>query len=267
LLECDPDPCKPADTPMNTGSPPSPGAERATRHRTDPLAIVAHELRTPVGAIRNALSILETAPALPGALLRAQQLIARQVEQLAVLIDDLLDVASAARGTLAVRRRSIDVVPEVQAAIESCAWRIDRSGHRLVTQLEPPSLIAYVDGVRLRQVIINLLDNACKYTQSAGCIALKLSTAEPHLVICVEDNGYGIRSDRLPYVFDLFSRGCEDEADAPPGLGVGLALVREIVALHDGVVEARSDGPGCGSAFIVRLPLKENPSRAHSLAP
>lgn len=220
----------------------------------EPLAILAHELRNPIGAIRNAVSVMECA-AHPAAMDQARRIIARQTSQLSMLVDDLLDLANVARGTLKLRREWIDVVREVEAAIESCAWAFAASGHVLGVQVPDAPLHAFVDGARLRQVVTNLLDNACKYTRRSGHIRLTLDATEGWVVITVEDNGAGIASDRLPFVFDLFTRSCDHMENASRGLGIGLALVREIVELHGGVVEARSNGIGCGSAFIVQLPI------------
>jgi two-component system, sensor histidine kinase len=223
--------------------------------RVEPLAVLAHELRNPIGAIRNAVIVMESAGRLPGAMEQARRLIARQAGQLSVLVEDLLDLASFARGTLSLRRQWMDIVEEVEAAVESCAWALTGSGHSLCVDLPDAPLHAYIDGARLRQVITNLLDNACKYTPNFGRIRLTVERVEEHAVFCVEDNGVGIANDRLPYVFDLFVRSEGGLEASGRGLGVGLALVREIAELHGGVALATSRGPGCGSVFVVRLPV------------
>ncbi|HEY6923748.1 MAG TPA: HAMP domain-containing sensor histidine kinase [Steroidobacteraceae bacterium] len=221
--------------------------------RVEPLAVLAHELRNPIGAIRNAVALMESAGQLPRALDQARRLIARQAGQLSVLVEDLLDLASFSRGTLCLRREWIDVVPEVEAGIESCAWALTGCGHTLCVDVPHASLYAYVDGPRLRQIVANLLDNACKYTPAFGRIRLTLQRVGDFVLCIVEDNGVGIASDRLPYVFDLFTRLDSDTANR--GLGVGLALVREIAQLHGGEVRVHSAGTGCGSTFIVQLPV------------
>ena len=227
--------------------------------RVEPLAMLAHELRNPIGAIRNAVVVMESAGKLPGALDQARRLIARQAGQLSVLVEDLLDLASFARGALTLRREWIDIVHEVEAAVESCAWALTASGHALCVDVPDGPMYAHLDGVRVSQIVTNLLDNACKYTPAFGRIRLTLERVDDSVVFCVEDNGVGIACDRLPYVFDLFSRSETAQDGAHPGLGVGLALVREIVGLHGGEVHAHSGGIGCGSAFIVRLPLQPAP--------
>jgi two-component system CheB/CheR fusion protein len=219
------------------------------------LAILAHELRSPIGAIRNAIAVMESAGTLPGAMERARRLVARQIGQLSVLVEDLLDFAALARGTFMIRREWIDVVPEVEVAVESCSWALAAAGHTFCVQVPDAQVYAYVDPARIRQVITNLLDNACKYTQAFGRIHLTLKRDGDHVELRVQDNGAGIASDRLPYVFDLFTRSSDTAESSTRGLGIGLALVREIVQLHEGAVEARSDGLGFGSTFVVRLPV------------
>jgi signal transduction histidine kinase len=243
------------------GITPLPGACRASvaplrsMSLDESLAILAHELRSPISAIRNAIAVMELAGALPGAMGRARRLVARQVGQLSVLVEDLLDFAALTRGKLIIRREWIDVVPAVEAVVESCSWALARAGHSLCLQVPDARVNAHVDPARLRQVITNLLDNACKYTQDFGRINVMLDSDADHVELRVQDNGAGISSDQLPYVFDLFRRSSGAPEGSIGGLGIGLALVREIVQLHEGAVEARSDGLGFGSTFVVRLPV------------
>jgi signal transduction histidine kinase len=224
--------------------------------RVEPLAVLAHELRNPIGAIRNAVILMETAGDLPGAMEHARRLIARQAGQLAVLVDDLLDLASFARGALSLRREWIDIAKEVEASIESCAWVLRAAGHAFCVDMPDAPFFAYIDGTRVRQIVTNLLDNACKYTPVHGRIRLSLARIGGDALISVEDNGIGIEGDRLPYVFDMFKRVGGGREAALRGLGVGLALIREIAELHGGDVQARSGGRGCGSTFVVRLPIR-----------
>jgi AraC-like DNA-binding protein len=221
----------------------------------EPIAILAHEMRNPIGAIRNAVSLMESAGNLPYTIDQARRLIARQVGQLSVLVEDLLELPNLARGRLRVKREWIDVVPEVEAAVESCAWAARAGGHALRTQIPKSPLYAYIDGPRLRQAVTNLLDNACKYTERFGRIEITLEAVDGFAVLTVEDNGAGIAADALPNVFDLFERSRRGCTGAPRGLGVGLALVREIARQHGGSVLATSAGPGCGSTFVLRLPV------------
>ena len=223
------------------------------------LAILAHELRSPIGAIRNAIAVMDSAGAPPDTMERARRIVDRQIGQLSVLVEDLLDFGSLARGTLIIRREWIDVVPEVEAAVESCSWALLGAGHSLCFQVPQAQVHAYVDAARLRQIITNLLDNACKYTPAFGRIHVMLHSNGGHVELLVQDNGFGIASEQLPHVFDLFTRSTGAPERSTRGLGIGLALVREIVKLHEGAVEARSDGPGFGSTFIVRIPSHRAP--------
>jgi len=220
-----------------------------------PVAIVARELRKPIGAIRSAMSVMESAAKLPGAMDQARRLIGRQVGELSVLVDDLLELESLARGTLRLRRDWIDLVPEVEAAVSGCSWAFAGHTHSLVLQVPDEPVYGYVDPSRLRQVIVNLLDNACRYTRVPGRVSLRLEHAAREAVVTVADDGPGISRDRLPHVFDFLhgSPSSTDEASIRPE--IGLAVVRELVHLHGGSVEARSAGAGRGSAFIVRWPL------------
>ena len=228
---------------------------RSVRPEDMSVAIVAHELRNPIGAIRNAVSLMESAGKHPDAMEQARRVIARQVGQLSVLVEDLLELPSLARAELRVNREWIDVVPEVEAAVESCAWGVKAGGHTLRLHLPRSPQYAYVDGPRIRQAVTNLLDNACKYTKPFGRIEVALEAVGGLAVFTVKDNGSGIARDRLPHVFDLFERGSRRYAGAVRGLGVGLALVREIARQHGGDVSATSSGLGCGSKFVLRLPV------------
>jgi AraC-like DNA-binding protein len=221
----------------------------------EPIAILAHEMRNPIGAIRNAVSLMESAGKLPCAMDQARRIIARQVGQLSVLVEDLLELPNLARGQLRVKREWTDVVHEVEAAVESCAWAARAGGHALCMHIPKTPLYAYVDGPRLRQAVTNLLDNACKYTERFGRIEITLKVVDGVAVLTVQDNGAGIARDLLPHVFDLFERSPRGSTAAPRGLGVGLALVREIARQHGGEVLVTSAGPGCGSTFVLRLPV------------
>ena len=220
------------------------------------LAIVAHELRNPVGAIRNAVRMMETAGELPGTLDQARRLISRQAGMLSVLIDDLLQLPTLTQSGIELKRDWLDVVAIVDAAVEACSWAVRSAGHSLRVDVPPAPFYAYVDGHRLRQAVTNLLDNACKYTRPFGRIRLSLEANSDCLVLAVEDNGIGIAGDVLPRIFDLFERGA-----TPRGLGIGLTLVREIACKHGGSVEASSQGPGKGSTFRLRVPV---PRSAHT---
>jgi two-component system, chemotaxis family, CheB/CheR fusion protein len=223
--------------------------------RIEPLAVIAQELRTPIGAIRNAVSLMESAGRLPSGMDQAKRLIAKQVGQLSVLVDGLLDLASITRGMLSLQPGWTDVVREVEAAVEASAWVLTESGHALIVELPPLPIPAFLDGTRVRQIVTHLLDNACKHTPPFGRIRISLQRLHGFAVLLVEDSGVGIARERLPFAFDLFTLSDDRDAAQMHELGVGLALVRELTHLHGGDVQASSKGIGGGSVFMVRLPI------------
>ena len=229
--------------------------EEADRRRNDFLAMLAHELRNPLAPIRSAVDILRRPGAgsdLGGA---AREVISRQVEHMVRLVDDLLDVSRITRGKIAIRRDRIPLDAVVHSGIEISRTLIDACGHELNVSLPDMSLCVLGDGVRLAQVVANLLNNAAKYTPERGRIWLQLEQDDDYAVIHVRDTGIGIPSDLLPRVFDLFVQADRSLDRARGGLGLGLTLVRQLVELHGGTVLAHSGGAGKGSEFAVRLPL------------
>ncbi len=232
-------------------------------HRSIPswmcLPVLARELRLPIGAINKAIRVIESAGALPGAMNQACGLIRRQVGQLSVLVDDLVQLESLMRGTFGLQRDWIDIVSEVEAAVNACSWAF--AGHHRSVCLEVPAapLYSYMDPALLRQVAANLIDNACKRTQSMGRIEVVLERVAGDGVLTVIDDGAQILSDRLLSGFDLFTCSATDHRTS--AAHIGLFLVRELIALHEGTVEARNVGPG--SAFIARWPLGCPPLLTH----
>jgi signal transduction histidine kinase/CheY-like chemotaxis protein len=234
----------------------------ADRHKDEFLAVVAHELRGPLAALRGALEVLRLYG--PGAPLRdaPQGIMARQVEALARLVDDLLDVARITRGKIALHRQTTDLNDVLRAAVGTAGPLLDARRHTLTVTLprEGPTLDA--DPLRLEQVFVNLLTNAAKYTEPGGHVWLSAALDEgagepPRAVVSVRDSGIGMTPDFLARAFHLFVQGPEAPAGAQGGLGIGLSLVRRLVELHGGTVEGHSDGPGQGSEFVVRLPLRQ----------
>jgi two-component system CheB/CheR fusion protein len=235
----------------------------ADRHRNEFLAILAHELRNPLAPLRNAAQILRLSPADADVSAKARELIERQVKHMSRLVGDLLDAARAQHGQIHLQREVLDLRPVVERAIEMMRPQFDARRQTLRVQL--PGVPAVIDGdaVRLEQVISNLLNNANKYTGENGCIdvALDISTQKaerPEAVIRIRDTGEGIDPDLLPRLFDLFTQADRSLAHSQGGLGIGLSLVRTLVELHGGSVAARSEGRGCGSEFIIRIPLSTN---------
>jgi signal transduction histidine kinase/DNA-binding response OmpR family regulator len=231
------------------------------RRKNEFLAMLAHELRNPLAPIRNAVEILRMLD-IPDPNIRwANDVIARQVEHLVRLVDDLLDISRITGGKIQLRKEPVDVAVPVARAVETSRPLLDARRHELKVTLPPQPLRVEADLVRLAQVLANLLNNAAKYTEEGGQIALEVAQAGDQAVFRVRDNGIGIAPEIISSVFDLFTQIDRSLNRAQGGLGVGLTLVRQLVEMHGGTVEAHSDGPNRGSEFVVRLPaLAEEPS-------
>jgi signal transduction histidine kinase len=232
----------------------------ADRHKDEFLALLAHELRNPVAPIRNAAQILMLRGASDPELLWNVQVIDRQVRHLTRLIDDLLDLSRISRGRLELRRSRVTLTEVIDSALESSRPSIERHGHVLATELPTRAVHLDADLVRLSQVFMNLLNNSAKYTPDGGRIelvaTLEEASGEPSAVtVRVRDTGIGIEPAKLPRLFEMFVQLDGPARRADGGLGIGLALVRHLVQLHGGTVEAHSEGPGRGSEFVVRLPV------------
>jgi len=228
----------------------------ADRRKDEYLAILAHELRNPLAPIRNAASILGLAQPSEAQSKWARELIARQVDQLSRLIDDLLDVSRISRGKLVLAREPTTLAAVIESAVESCAPLVARHRHRLRTHLPAQPVALQADPVRLAQVFVNLISNAVKYTPQGGEIDIEVERpAQEEVVVRVRDNGIGIPPDKLPYLFEMFYQVDSSLERSHGGLGIGLTLVERLVHLHGGSVSASSEGIGRGSAFSVRLPV------------
>jgi len=233
----------------------------AHRRKDEFLAMLAHELRNPLAPIRNA-ALLLAAGNLDGNLARETGgILERQVGHLSRLVDDLLDVSRIVRGKVELRREPVEIATVVKRAVEASRPLIVSQEHEL--SVSEPQEPVWVDGdpVRLAQVVSNLLNNAAKYMPPGGDIRLTVEHATGGVVIHVADEGIGISAELLPHVFDLFLQGDAGIERSQGGLGVGLTLVKNLVEMHDGSVSARSDGPGLGSEFSVRLPALPSQSR------
>jgi len=224
------------------------------RRKDEFLAMLAHELRNPLAPIRNSLYLLREAGDDRLAIDAVRARMERQVDIIVRLVDDLLEVSRITRGQIELRPESIDLAAVLDAAVETSRPAIDSAGHELRLSVPPGALGVRGDPVRLAQVFANLLNNAAKYTDRGGRIDLGVERAGRELVVSVRDTGMGIRPEMLRRVFEMFTQADGARDRAPGGLGIGLTLVRRLVELHGGRVEARSEGPGCGSEFIVRLP-------------
>lgn len=227
----------------------------ADRRKDEFLATLAHELRNPLAPIRNALQILEI-PRVDAAVAgQARQMMQRQVHHLVRLVDDLLDVSRVMRGKIELRKERIELATIIARAIETVQPLIESQEHRLEISLPTDSLLLEVDPVRLVQVVGNLLTNAAKYTEPQGCIWLTARREQDYAVLSIRDNGIGLAPEMLSQVFELFVQADHADYRGQGGLGIGLTLVRNLVEMHDGRVDASSPGLGQGSEFVVRLPL------------
>ncbi len=222
------------------------------------LAMLAHELRNPLAPISSAAQLLRMLFAHEPRIREASDVIGRQVRHMTHLVDDLLDVSRVTRGLVTIDKTTVELGAVVHEAVEQIAPVIKARRHTLTLDLAPHPL--YVSGGRTRliQVAANLLNNAAKYTPECGQLHVSLALQGDSVVLQVGDNGIGIAPDLLPGVFDLFTQGQRTPDRAQGGLGLGLALVKKVVELHDGTVEAQSDGPGQGSTFTIRLPLLQD---------
>ena len=230
---------------------------KSHRNLSEFLAVLAHELRNPLAPILTGLELMRFRPDDAGTVARVRGIMERQVGQLAHLIDDLLDIARVTNGKVDIRKHTVDLNTVVASAVETSLPLIEKSGHALDLQLHATPLPAQVDATRIAQVIGNLLTNAAKYTPHGGAITLQVARDGMEAVISVKDNGIGIPDGALESVFEMFSQVGRNMAHAQGGLGIGLSLVRQLVALHGGTVTAHSDGVGQGSTFVVRLALDE----------
>jgi PAS domain S-box-containing protein len=228
----------------------------ADHRKSEFLATLAHELRNPLAPIRTGLDLMRFAPQDGAALARVQQMMERQLGHLIHLVDDLLDVARITRGKIELKKEPVDLRAIVVTAVETSAALIEGNGHALSVELPEEPLELEADVTRLVQVLSNLLNNAAKYTPAGGHILLGARREDGQAVVTVSDTGVGIAPEALGAVFEMFTQVRSSLDRAQGGLGIGLSLVRRLVELHGGRVGAASAGPGQGSTFTVRLPLR-----------
>jgi PAS domain S-box-containing protein len=228
--------------------------EQGDRRKDEFLAMLAHELRNPLAPIGTAAQLLRMAPGDATTVGKAADIIARQVEHMTQMVDDLLDVSRVTRGLVQIERAPLDLREIVSGAVEQVEPFLSSRGHRLRVDAADDAIVVLGDRHRLVQVIANLLNNAAKYTPPGGTITLSVAAVADTVEIRVVDNGIGMDPDLVPQVFDLFTQAERTPDRSQGGLGIGLALVRSIVQLHGGKVSASSPGKGQGSAFVVVLP-------------
>ena len=234
--------------------------KEADRRKDEFLATLAHELRNPLAPISNSLQMLRVRRAPNDDSADALSVIERQVRQMVRIVDDLLDVNRITRGRLELRKDRVELADVIRSAVETSRPAIDARRHDLEVRL--PERPIYLDGdlTRLAQAFSNLLNNSAKYTPPGGRIEIEASDGAGEALVAVRDNGIGIAADALPHVFEMFRQAEDSREQSQGGLGVGLTLVRRLIELHGGAIEAHSAGPGQGSEFVVRLPAAEPPA-------
>jgi len=224
------------------------------RRKDEFLAMLAHELRNPLAPIRNALYLMKQGEVDDHSAEEVRLMMERQVEHLARLIDDLMDVSRISSGKVELRWEEVDLASVVSRAIDVCRPLIEQRGHRLTVDLPNVPIRLRADPTRLEQIIENLLTNAAKYSDPGGRIALSATRERDLAVLRLKDTGVGIAPDKLPHIFGLFVQAERRLDRSQGGLGIGLNLVRSLVGMHGGMVTATSDGLGKGSEFVVHLP-------------
>jgi len=231
----------------------------ANRQKDQFLAMLAHELRNPLAPIVTAAQLLKVGSLDARSVANASEIIGRQAAHMTDLVNDLLDVSRVTRGLVTLEKEELDLNVIVSAAVEQVRPLIDARRHSLTLQLSGRSAHVLGDRTRLVQVISNILNNAAKYTAPGGRIVLSVTVDEKRVHVAVRDNGVGVAPDILPYIFDLFTQAERTPDRSQGGLGIGLALVKSLVALHGGTVHASSDGIGEGSEFCICLPRLATP--------
>jgi signal transduction histidine kinase/ActR/RegA family two-component response regulator len=227
----------------------------ADRRKDEFLAMLAHELRNPLAPISNALQVLRLTGMSDPVAVRMCEVMQRQVDHMVRLVDDLLEVSRITRGKITLHAERSDLTVIIGNAVDVSRPLIDAAAHRLSIHMLDTPLLVTGDPIRLTQIFANLLNNAAKYTPERGKITLTAQKRDGRALVSVRDSGEGIAPEMLPRVFDLFTQAPPASAQAKGGLGIGLTLVRQLVELHGGSVEAFSEGPGRGSEFVVTLPL------------
>ena len=227
----------------------------AQARKDDFLALVVHELRNPVGPIVHASEALSMRLQEADAEVRAAlRVISRQSRQVARILDDLSDITRIARGGLTLRLRVMDIADVLDEAVQATEGLMKERAHRLELTMPNEPLVIKGDPARLVQVLVNLLVNAARYTPPGGHVVITAKRGDDRIDVSVRDTGVGIPEEMLTKVFDMYTRVSAPTESSPDGLGIGLALVKEIVSLHDGTVSVSSDGAGHGAEFVISFP-------------
>ncbi|MBN8711057.1 MAG: response regulator [Verrucomicrobia bacterium] len=246
---------------------PKSSSSPARDHRNEFLGVLAHELRNPLAPLRNGLEIIRRSQSDPRVVQEALDVMDRQLQQLSGLIDGLVEASSITEGLVELKKEVLDLATLVEQAVTAFGEHRPDVGQMLV--LHPASSVLLVEGDprRLKQIIFSLIENAAKYTGRDGRIEVAVQEDEGMAEISVTDDGIGITQDKLDEIFELFSKADHSLERGQDGLGLGLAIVRGLVELHGGTVEASSGGPGAGSEFIVRLPMYSHAAGSPEMPP
>jgi len=239
-------------------------AQEANRLKDEFVAMVSHELRTPLTPILGCIHLLRTATLSPANFERALEMIERNAHTQVQIVEDLLDVSRIVAGKLHLSMKSTQMIPVLEAAIATVRSSAESKGIKIVTDFENIDKPIDGDPHRLQQIVWNLLSNAVKFTPAEGRIEISLRSKGAHVEIQVTDTGVGIPQEFLPYIFDRFRQGSDSASQMRSGLGLGLAIVRHLVELHNGSIEAESSGPGKGAVFTLRFPLTARRAAAAS---
>ncbi len=234
------------------------------RRKDEFLAMLAHELRNPLAAIGNAVKLLARLGLGGGEGDWSMDVIGRQMHHLTRLIEDLLDVSRISQGKITLRRDLVDATPILDSAAATVRGLVEERKHTLEVAIDRGNLWLNADATRLEQVVVNLLNNAAKYSENGGRVRLEARNEGENLVIRVTDRGVGIPPEKLPQMFELFAQGDRSLARSEGGLGIGLTVVKKLVELHGGTIAARSEGAGKGSEFTIRLPAAARPDAVAS---
>ncbi len=239
----------------------------ADRRKNEFLAVLAHELRNPLAPILTSMEVLRLSGTPDANAAQARTIVERQVKHMVRLVDDLLDLTRVAQGKIELRLSTFSVATAVQEAVQTSAPLFRAQNHRLSVHLPDHPVNVRADHARVVQILVNLLNNSAKYTDAGGSIELTAAREGDCATVRVKDNGVGIEPAMLGRVFDMFTREGRSVGRSRGGLGIGLALVRQLVELHGGSVSVHSDGPGKGSEFLVRLPAEPPAAKEPGAAP
>jgi PAS domain S-box-containing protein len=238
----------------------------ANRRKTEFLAMLAHELRNPLAPISNAVRAMRLRAGAGPPSDQAYQMLERQIGQLVRLVDDLLDMSRISRGKIELRKQDLELGPVVEQAVEATRALYGNLNQELTIAMPPRPVYLSGDPARLAQIVGNLLNNACKFTDRGGHVALTVAQEAGQAIIRVRDDGIGIATEQMPMLFEMFMQADTSPHRAQAGLGIGLTLVKRLVELHGGTITARSEGLGRGSEFEVRLPMLSEAPRPQAPA-